>query len=337
MDKNSKVIMTIKRGVFICTAFFFIACAGSNTESNGVEKKTIRFKNGALQLAGDLYLPQNFDIKKKYPAIVISHPASSVKEQTAGIYARKMAELGYVSLAFDASYYGESQGEPRGLEDPAQRVEDIRRAIDFFADQSYVDISRIGAVGICAGGGYSINTAQTDKRIKAVVGISTADIGDTFRKGWDGQASIDGALQILDKVAQQRILESRGEKPLYTSWAASKNVEDLTEEQQSSYDYYQTPRGYHPNYTGVFPFISFANIIAFSAFDNIDILLTQPILFIVGSKAGTRWQSEQAYARIHSPKELLIIEGANHFEMYDDEAYVNEAVDHIREFFTQYL
>lgn len=134
--------------------------------------KRVTFKNNQLTIVGNMYFPQDFDESLTYPAIVVGHPAGGVKEQTAGLYAERLAQLGYVTLAYDASYQGESEGEPRHLEDPQARVEDIRAAVDYFTTVPFIDNDRIGLVGICASGAYVIKAAQTDKRVKAVAGIS---------------------------------------------------------------------------------------------------------------------------------------------------------------------
>lgn len=157
-----------------------------------------------------MYFPENFDENNQYPAIVVNHPAGGVKEQTAGLYAERLATLGYVTMAYDASYQGESEGQPHNLENPSSRVEDVRAAVDYFNTLDFIDDSRIGALGICAGGGYTIKAAQTEKRIKAVVGISAADIGQNFRKGWTGNQDEKDINPLLEQVAEQRKAEANG-------------------------------------------------------------------------------------------------------------------------------
>ncbi|MFC9471916.1 alpha/beta hydrolase [Nocardia sp. NPDC056952] len=153
--------------------------------------QNIEFSNARITMAGDLFLPENFSADQYYPAIVCVHPGGGVKEQTAGLYAEKLAAQGFVTLAFDASHQGESGGIPRRLEDPFARVEDIRAAVDYLSILDFVDADRIGAFGVCAGGGYAIDATKTDRRIKAVGTVSPVDIGATFRKGWDGSLPLE--------------------------------------------------------------------------------------------------------------------------------------------------
>ncbi|MGF9819224.1 alpha/beta hydrolase [Brevibacillus agri] len=298
-------------------------------------KKSITFTNGHCHMAGDLYLPARFDESKQYPAIVTVHPGGGVKEQTAGLYAQKLAEQGFVALAFDASCQGESEGEPRLLEDPAARVEDVRSAVDYLTTLPFVDEEKIGALGICAGGGYAVAAAPTERRIKAVATVSAVDIGAMFR-GEDSAA----ALQTLEAVAKQRTAEAKGTDSLFLNWAPN----TLEESRQApsvlmreAYDYYRTPRAQHPNSTNRFLFRSLDKVMAFSATTLISIFLTQPLLLIAGSEADTRSYSEQFYALSNGPKELFWVEGATHIAMYDIPEYVGQAVTKLAEFFGKNL
>jgi len=300
-----------------------------------VEK--VNFKSNNLNVVANMYFPGNFDENQKYSAIVVNHPAGGVKEQTAGLYAEKLAELGYVTMAYDASYQGESEGAPHNLEDPSSRVEDVRAAVDYFNTLSFVDDERIGALGICAGGGYTIKATQTEKRIKAVVGISAADIGQNFRKGWNGDQNEEDINAVLDQVAEQRKVEAQGAEQKLVGFVPDEPTDDMDQETKDGWEYYRTPRAQHERSINRFPFISFDHMIEFTAFDLVDKLLTQPVLFIAGSEAGTRWQSENAYERALEPKDIFIVDGANHFDMYDKEPYVSQAVDRMKDFYRKYL
>ncbi|MBE5664380.1 alpha/beta hydrolase [Staphylococcus sp. SS60] len=297
----------------------------------------VNFKSNNLNVVANMYFPENFDENNQYPAIVVNHPAGGVKEQTAGLYAERLATLGYVTMAYDASYQGESEGQPHNLENPSSRVEDVRAAVDYFNTLDFIDDSRIGALGICAGGGYTIKAAQTEKRIKAVVGISAADIGQNFRKGWTGNQDEKDINPLLEQVAEQRKAEANGASQKLVGFVPEEPTEDMDQETKDGWEYYRTPRAQHERSINQFPFISFDRIIEFTAFDLVDKLLTQPVLFIAGSEAGTLWQSENAYERALEPKDIHIVEGANHFDMYDKEPFVTEAVEKMKSFYGQYL
>ncbi|HEI7751948.1 TPA: alpha/beta hydrolase [Staphylococcus aureus] len=299
--------------------------------------KKVNFKSNNLNVVANMYFPENFDENNQYPAIVVNHPAGGVKEQTAGLYAERLATLGYVTMAYDASYQGESEGQPHNLENPSSRVEDVRAAVDYFNTLDFIDDSRIGALGICAGGGYTIKAAQTEKRIKAVVGISAADIGQNFRKGWTGNQDEKDINPLLEQVAEQRKAEANGAPQKLVGFVPGEPTEDMDQETKDGWEYYRTPRAQHERSINQFPFISFDRIIEFTAFDLVDKLLTQPVLFIAGSEAGTLWQSENAYERALEPKDIHIVEGANHFDMYDKEPFVTEAVEKMNSFYGQYL
>lgn len=159
-------------------------------ESVTAGAQAVYFQNGPWKMAGNLYFPKNIENGKKYPAIITVHPGGGVKEQTSGLYAKKLAEQGFITLAYDASHQGDSEGMPRYLENPTERVEDIRSAVDYLTTLPQVDAEKIGVFGICAGGGYALSAAQTEHRIKAVATASAVDIGTTFRQGWNGKGTV---------------------------------------------------------------------------------------------------------------------------------------------------
>ncbi|WP_429582318.1 alpha/beta hydrolase [Priestia megaterium] len=299
-------------------------------------KKSVTFKNNILNMAGNLYLPEGFDESKKYSGIVVVHPGGGVKEQTAGVYAQKLSDNGFVALAFDASCQGESEGKPRLLEDPYARVEDVRCAVDYLTTLAYVDQEKIGALGICAGGGYVVAAAPTERRIKAVATVSAVDIGAMFR----GEASVETQLQTLEAVAKQRTAEANGTEVNLQTWVPD-TLEEIDENtpvlMREAYDYYRTARAQHPNSTNRFKFTSVDKIMSFSASSQISIYLTQPMLLIVGTEADTRGYSDQFYALSNGPKELFEVEGATHIAMYDIPEYVGQAVPKLTDFFGKNL
>jgi len=297
-------------------------------------KKSVTFKNNILNMAGNLYLPEGFDENKKYPAIVSVHPGGGVKEQTAGLYAQKLSDNGFVALAFDASCQGESEGEPRLLEDPNARVEDVRCAVDYLTTLPYIDQEKIGTLGICAGGGYVVAAAPTERRIKAVATVSAVDIGAMFR----GEGSIETQLQTLEAVAKQRTAEVNGAEAHFLTYAPD-TLEEMDENtpvlMREAYDYYRTPRAQHPNSPNRFLFTSVDKLMAFSATTQISDYLTQPMLLIAGTEADTRSYSEQFYELSNGPKELFWVKGATHIAMYDIPEYVDQSVNKLTEFFRE--
>lgn len=295
----------------------------------------VTFKNNNLKMAGNLYLPKDFNESKKYPVIITAHPGGGVKEQTSGLYAQKMAEQGFVTLAFDASHQGESEGLPRFLEDPTHRVEDIRSAVDYVTTLKFVDAEKIGLIGICAGGGYSINAAQTEHRIKAIAVASPVSTGN--KKGWDGKTPVLESLKTLEAVAKQRTAEANGAEPIYVNYVPEKPDATTPNDLVEATEYYRTPRAQHPNSTNLLLFTSLDKMLAFEAFANIETFLTQPILVMVGSKAGSRWQGEEIYKKAKSKKELMVIDGATHMDLYDIPKYVEQVVEKTTIFFAENL
>lgn len=298
--------------------------------------KTVTFKNKTITLAGHLHLPDNFKENRKYPALVGIHPAGGVKEQTIGLYAGKLAAQGFVVVVYDSSYQGESGGEPRLLEDPTARVEDARCAADFLTTLPFVDVERMGVYGVCAGGGCALAAAQTERRFKAVAGISATPMGEAARTFFGAEIPVTELIKTLEAAARQRTAEARGGEAVYVPFVPETR-EAITDKTQAmlreGYEYYRTPRGQHPNSKGRFLMASLDRMLAFSTFNLIPTLLTQPMLLIAGSKADTKCYSDQAYALANGPKELFVVEGATHIALYDRPEYVDQAVTKMTKFF----
>ena len=247
---------------------------------NGVRRQKVTFRNRFLiDVVGDLFLPAGYDPAKRYPTLVVGHPFGGVKEQTSGLYARRLAESGYVTLAFDASYYGESGGYPRRIESPEVRVEDFSAAVDFLANHPAVDADRIGVIGICGGGCYSVNAAQIDHRIKAVATISMYDMGRARRRGVGDSMTYEQRMATLDAVGAQRTAEYGG--------AARRDIRALPEKVDAStpqyaldfLDYYDNPaRGKHPNSTAYYSYTSLAPMMNFFPFVQIETISPRPLL-----------------------------------------------------------
>ena len=298
----------------------------------------VTFKNENLKMAGDLYLPGDFDKSKKYPTIVVVHPGGGVKEQTAGLYAKKLAESGFVALAFDASYQGESEGEPRFLDNPLNRVGDIYSAVDYLVTLPFVDATKIGGLGICAGSGTTVKAAMTERRIKSLATISAVDVGAASRLGWDGKGSGTDLIATLEAVAKQRTAEANGAEPVYVPYVPEVGDKTAPRDLQEAADYYRTPRGQYPTSTNKLLFTSVSYGILFDGFGQADKLLTQPLLLIAGSEAGSLWHSQELNKKAASKnKELFIVKGATHMDLYDGKQYVPQVTDKLKEFFSKNL
>lgn len=307
----------------------------SSSQHEGTQMKAVSFKNNAIDMAGNLYLPEGFSEAKRYAAIVVVHPGGGVKEQTAGVYAQRLADEGFVALAFDASHQGASGGMPRFLDDPMKRVGDIYSAVDYLTLLGYVDASRIGALGICAGSGTAIKAVSTERRIRAVGTVSAVDVGAATRKGWEGKASTADQIAMLESVAKQRTAEASGAAPVYIPYVPDVGDKSAPRDLQEAADYYLTARGQHPNAPNKMLLTSLSSMVSFTGFDRVD-LLTQPLMIVAGSKAGSLWHSQELYAKAAGPKELFIVEGATHMDLYDGEG-VGRAMSKLSPFFKRTL
>ena len=295
--------------------------AVTRTQAGDVVMKGVEFKkNDGITLAGNIYYPKGFNEGQKYAAIVVVHPGGGVKEQTAGLYAQKLAEEGFVTLAFDAAHQGASGGMPRFVDDPMKRVGDIYSAVDYLTSLPYVDAGRIGALGVCAGSGTTVKAAMTERRIKAIATVSAVDVGAATRKGWDGKAPESALIETLDAVAKQRSAEAAGAAPVYVNYVPKLGDTTAPRDLQEAADYYLTPRGQHPNSTNQMLMTSISTLASFTGFEGADTYLTQPVLLVAGSEAGSLWHSQELHATAASKdKELVIIDGATHMDLYDGE------------------
>ena len=304
------------------------------------EGQKVSFKKYNLNLAGLLFLPKDFTADKKYPAIVVTHPGGGVKEQCSSLYAWNLAQAGYVALAFDASHQGESEGEPRYLEDPTSRVEDIRSAVDFLVSKPFVNAEKIGAMGVCAGAGYTMSAIQTEYRIKAAAGISTWNVGDSARNGFPGVHIENFMQKFMTEVAEQRTLEARGAEPKYLQYVPNspKEIDEHTSViQKEAYEYYRTDRCSYPTSVNKYLLSSNDKLAAWDAFAYIDTVSPRPLLFVVGEKADTRYFTEAALKKAKDPKELFVIPNATHIDLYDKPQFVQPIVQKLYSFFGQYL
>jgi len=299
----------------------------------------VTFDSAGITLAGHLYTPDGPAADPR-PAIVVGHPGSGVKEQAAGLYASRLAEEGFVTLAFDAAYQGESGGEPRGLEDPAHRVEDLKSAVSYLTTRPEADSGRIGALGICASGGYVLPATGSDHRIRAVATVSAVDIARQFRLGADGTQDPAAFQSMLDAAANARTVAARGEKPPVLTLFPD-TIEQARalggEHGADGFEYYRTPRAQHPRSASFFDWTSIDKMATFDAFALVSLIGQRPLLMIAGTRAVTSWMSVEAFQKAVGPKELRWIDGASHVDLYDKEQYVGPAVGKLTAFFTENL
>ncbi|PLX96344.1 MAG: hypothetical protein C0621_02035 [Desulfuromonas sp.] len=292
-------------------------------KSAKVEHAKISYKNRfGITVSADRYLPQGLDKTKKHAAIVIGTPYGGVKEQGAGIYAQTMAERGFVTIAFDESYNGESGGQPRRVSSPDIFVEDFSAGVDYLGTLPYVDRERIGAIGLCGSGAFALTAAQVDHRIKAVATASMYDMSRFMREGWMDSMTDEQRQQTLDQLAEQRWKDVDNGAPELTpafpSEPATEIPEGLDAITSEFFEYYAMKRGHHPNSIAAFTRTSAASFMNFALLASVDSISPRPILLIMGEKAHSRYFTEDAYKRAAEPKELFIVPGARHIDLYDD-------------------
>lgn len=293
----------------------------------------VSFRSRGLRVAGNLYKP---DGSGKHSAVVVSHPMTGVKEQTAGMHAELLAKEGFVALTFDAAYQGESEGEPRFLEDPSQRAEDIRAAVSFVQSQDCVDPEKVGALGICASGGYVPFTAQTDLRIKAVATVSAACAGCLFREGLpSGPTSNDTLHEQLAGVAKVRTAMDQGGAPVANDILPT-DTSSLPDDSmfKEAPDYYKTPRAQHKNAPNKFDASSMLYLVNYDSFQFMHLIAPRPLLMIAGSKADTKFYSERAILNAREPRELFVVPGRTHIDLYD---HLDVSGPKLVDFFKQHL
>ncbi|WP_407829137.1 alpha/beta hydrolase [Shewanella algae] len=308
--------------------------------------KKVSFRNAdmAWDMAALILLPDGFDAAKRYPTMVSVHPFGSCKEQTSSaVYGKALAALGYVVIVFDASFQGESGGMPRYVEDPTQRVEDISRVIDYAVTLPYVDENRIGGLGICGGGGYILNSALTEKRLKAVVGITPVNVGRLFREGF----SLFNPIGALEAMATQRTAEVRGAE-LQVNELLPPSLEFVKENGLTDRDvfeateYYKTPRGQSEGGATRMVFSHAQKTLSWDAFAFAETLMTQPMMAVVGQKVGAFGafrDGQEIYGRAVASKDrqLVDLENWSHYELYDHPEAVSLAMERVAPFLAKYL
>lgn len=320
---------------------FTLAYEGAIAENvkGKVNIRAVTYKLNGIDISANVYTPANYDAGRKYPTVVVAHPNGGVKEQVAGLYAQRLAEQGYITIAADAAYQGASGGLPRNVDKPVYRIEDIHGMADFISQYPGVDSARLGLLGICGGGGYSLVAAQSDKRFKSIATVSMFNSGRVRRNGY-----VDSQLNTIQSRLQQasaaRAREVAGGTTLYSGDA------NLTDEQiaklpfdlyRQGYEYYWKTHA-HPNSTFKYTTSSLLDLMRFDATNQIE-LIDQPLLMIAGSKADSLYMTEDAFAKATGTKdkELFKIEGATHIETYWMPQYVNQAIEKLSRFYGRSL
>ena len=331
----------------VAASIFNISSAEAQTMSNewdkvfprseNVDHEKITFTNRyGIALSGDLYLPKDRG-DGRLPAIAVGGPFGAVKEQSSGLYAQTMAERGFVTLAFDASYTGESGGAPRNVASPDIGTEDFMAAVDCLGLNASVDRERIGVIGICGWGGMALNAVAADKRVRAVATSTMYDMTRVMSKGYDDAMTPEQRAQVLEQLSRQRWEDAANGAPAYQppyNELHGGEAQFLVD----YHDYYMTPRGYHAravnsgnSWTQTTP-LSFMNMPLLTYIKEI---APRPVLLIHGENAHSRYFSETAYEAAAEPKELLIVPGANHVDLYDKAEVI--PFDRLQSFFERHL
>jgi len=290
--------------------------------SDKVTHEKVSYPNRyGITVSADLYLPKDMDTAKKYAGIIVGTPYGGVKEQGAGIYAQTMAERGFVAIAFDESFNGESSGEPRHVSSPDIFVEDFSAGVDFLGTRPFVDRNKIGVIGICGSGGFALTAAQVDHRIKAVATVSMYDMSRVIRNGWKDSMTPEQRSKTLDQLSEQRWQDFENGSPLLPAGFPKEAVASLPDGMDpissEFFEYYGMARGHHPRSHGPFTMTSNMAFMNFPLLNYIKSISPRPILFIMGENAHSRYFTEDAYEMAAEPKELVIVPGARHIDLYD--------------------
>lgn len=330
-DRYLKMFKSIALGVILSTAgtsAVFAADRPADADnfyrSDKVEVQKVTFKNQyKMNIAGNLYLPKDMDKSKKHAAIIVGHPMGAVKEQSADLYAVKMAERGFVTMSVDLAFWGGSDGQPRNAVAPELYAETFSAAVDYLGTGPFADREKIGAIGICGSGSFAISAAKIDPRLKAVATISMYDMGAANRNGLNHSLTLAQRKQIIADAAEQRYVEFQGGATKYTSGTVHEITEKSNPIERELYDFYRTPRGEftpagsspllttHPTLSSNTKFMNFY------PFNDIETISPRPLLFITGDQAHSKEFSEDAYKRAAEPKELYYVAGAGHVDLYD--------------------
>ncbi|MGA4113128.1 alpha/beta hydrolase [Ralstonia nicotianae] len=293
-------------------------------KSSKVTARKVTFKNQyQMTVAGNLFIPNGLNANARTPAIIVGHPMGAVKEQSSNLYAQKLAEQGFVTLSLDLSFWGESEGRPRNAVSPDIYAEDFSAAVDFLGTRPFVDRERIGVLGICGSGSFVISAAKIDPRMKAIATVSMYDMGAANRNALHHSLPLEQRKAIIAQAAAQRYVEFTGGETQYTSGTVHELTADTDPIQREFFDFYRTPRGKYtpkgssPKQTTHPTLTSNVKFMNFYPFNDIETISPRPVLFITGDQAHSKEFSEEAYRLAAEPKELFIVRGAGHVDLYD--------------------
>lgn len=321
---------------------FAQANADNFYKSDLVKTEKVSFLNQyKMKVAGNLFVPKAMKAGEKYPALIVGHPMGAVKEQSANLYATKMAERGFVTLSIDLSFWGESEGQPRNAVLPEVYAEDFSAAVDFLGTRPFVNREHIGAIGICGSGSFAISAAKIDPRLKAIATVSMYNMGNASRHGLKHALSLEQRKQLQAEAAEQRYAEFLGEETQYTGGTPHEVTAESDPIAREFYEFYRTsrgeftPKGATPQTTTHPTLSSNVKFMNFYPFADIETISPRPLLFITGEQAHSREFSEDAYRLAAEPKELFIVPGAGHVDLYDRVNLI--PFDKLEAFFKEYL
>ncbi|WP_454621914.1 alpha/beta hydrolase [Bradyrhizobium cenepequi] len=311
-------------------------------KSDAVDIRKVTFKNQYdMQMTGNLVSPKRANPGERSPAIIVGHPMGAVKEQSSMLYAQKLAEQGFVTLAIDLPFWGESEGQPRNLVAPELYTEAFSAAVDYLGTRDFIDRNRIGVLGICGSGGFSIAAAKLDPRLKAVATVSMYDMGAVTRNGLNHSVSVEDRKALLAKAAEQRYTEFTTGKGIFINYLPKQPGPDTDAVTREFWDFYRTPRGIAIpagrtlEQTQNRMLTSEVRFVNFYPFNDIETISPRPLLFISGDQAHSKEFSEDAYKRAAEPKELVWVKGAGHVDLYDRVDLI--PFDKLKSFFDQHL
>lgn len=311
----------------------------TGNEAGKVNIHPVTYKLGGLDIVANVYTPAGYGADKTYPAIIVAHPNGGVKEQVAGLYAQRLASVGYIAVTADAAYQGGSGGQPRSVDKPQNRIEDVHGMADFITRYPGVDAARIGLLGICGGGGYSLAAAKVDKRFKSIATLSMFNSGRVRRNGF-ADSQLNTIQDRLRQVSQARAQEVAGGEILYSGDAnlSDEQIAKLPFEMyRQGYEYYWKTHA-HPNSTFKYTTSSLLDLTRWDATDQME-LIDQPLLMIAGSRADSLYMTKEAFPKATGTmdKELFEIAGATHIETYWVPKYVDAAMAKLTPFFARTL